>query len=160
MQTELLCFPRISRRNNYYAVMFPFPGLCVIAWSALSFLMGVTVYYELQHNGDSLYHDQQALLSRFPMDTTHYPKVGCNGMPAPDCNHADPCTGLTAFDSDMTTTQTENKKSHDSTQLSYLMNFLPKIYYSIFLRKEEVIIIWNPIHTSMKQDQPQSKCRT
>lgn len=51
------------------------------AWSALSFLMGATVYYELQRYGDFLYHQQQSLLGRFPMDTTHYSRVVCNGMP-------------------------------------------------------------------------------
>lgn len=57
-----------------------FPEVYVIAWSALSFLMGATVYYELQRYSDSLYHHQQSLLSRFPLDTTHYSRVGCNGM--------------------------------------------------------------------------------
>ena len=54
----------------------------VIAWSALSFFMGVAVYFELQKYDDPLYHHQQLLLSQFPLDGTHSStaSIGCNGM--------------------------------------------------------------------------------
>lgn len=41
----------------------------VIAWSAITFLMGATVYYGLQKHGDLYYH-QQSLLSQFPLHTS------------------------------------------------------------------------------------------